>query len=217
MSRVEYGLLLTVAQEAREKEKAMITHSPSVPARILFYITQVFLSDAAHYTCNIVSPSQKWYNFSAHTFLQIDLGCAMFHTVCNFVNLLLCMYRMSEKETGGRERDKGAREKERLCSRRRVWLIWLSICGTGAVLHRMKINLRFLPNGHYNYWFPNPICHTYNPHKKMWLKILAASICYIYTWFCFSPPLCWKYVFFSSFPEVLTHQTVSVWCENKIS
>lgn len=165
---------------AREKEKATITHSLPVTAKIPFCIQTGFSQHCGTlWRRQPLSTNGTYSDMS----LQIELACATFHKMHNFVSLSFCTCNECQKRDVRQAKRQSERENEWLCSCRWVWLIWHSICGTGAVPHRMKINRGFLPIGHYNYWFSNPICHTHHTHKKMWLENLAASICYYYTRF----------------------------------
>lgn len=174
MCSIECGLLLTVDHKACENEIATVTHPlPVTSKKSLSAFTQVFLSTVAHCSaiCTCVSIDR--------TFLcNVPLNWQLCKSVpVNVMNV--------RKETRGWRKRQREREKEWSCSRRWVWLIWQCICGTGAVPHRVKINLRVLPSGQYNYWFPNPIWHTHHLHKKMRLKIWAAAVCYIHIYFYF--------------------------------
>lgn len=153
----------------------MITHYLPVTAKMSFCIHTGFPENCStlQYHQSFFFP-HKWH-FSAHMSLQIDLWCVMFYKMHNCLSLYFLTWTSQ-----GRKK----MTKKWLRSYRWVWLICK--CGTGAVSHRMKINLGFLPNGHYNYWFSNPICHTHHPHMKMRLKNVAASICYNYKFFHFS-------------------------------
>ena len=89
-------------------------------------------------------------------------------------------------------------EKEWLRSCRRLWLIWHSTGGTGAVPHRMKINLGFCPIAivitdsliqSVIPIIPTRTCE-WNFHLPPFVSVIHVSI---------FPPLGWKYFFSQNF------------------